>query len=160
VKKIIALALILVLAFSLSACSGNSATPPPLSSTPGSAQSASTETPSQEPLAGVDYDISAPMSSPFYQNTIDRADRNPPFDEWRDFLTYDYDEDVYRYNGKWVRTLWDENYPNPDSYNGFSSSLTQIKGDKNYYSGNPIDLKTVRNSETYIVESLVRMIIE
>ena len=92
----------------------------------------------------------------------DEADINPPFDNWRTFLTYDYEMGVYRYEGKWVRSCYDE-WKNPESWNGWSAILVTIGYDDeskqfiaitDFDNGESTDIRTVRNQETDVVEGV------
>ncbi len=69
------------------------------------------------------------------------------------FLDYDTDEHVYRYNGKWVRTINDKYTWNGKPYGGVSRS----DAPENYFSGEPVDVKVVRNQDTNQIEKLVEM---
>lgn len=91
------------------------------------------------------------------QSSTDESVNNSPFEGWRDFLTYDKDLSIYRFNGKWMRTIYDE-YKNDDLDNQFSRSISTTKINdtdllKKY--GEPVDLMTVRNPETGKVKCLV-----
>ncbi|GEM_PF-786572 len=72
------------------------------------------------------------------------------------FLEYDEDEHIYRYNGKWVRTVSDLYTWNGKSYGGVSRSQVP----DGYYSGEPVDLKIIRNITTNQIEKLAEMTAE
>jgi len=91
----------------------------------------------------------------------DEAEWSPPFEGWKDFLTYDYDMGIYRLDGKWVRSVYDE-WKNPDAANGKSASLNTIgydsetgKFENDLVYGKPVDIRIVRNSETDVIEEVV-----
>ncbi len=65
-------------------------------------------------------------------------------------LKFDNAEHIYRFDGKWVRTINDKYVWNGRHYGGVSRSAGN-------YSGKPVDLKTVRNPETNKIERLVEM---
>lgn len=66
------------------------------------------------------------------------------------FLEYDENEHVHRFNGKWVRTINDRFIWNGERYGGLSSILGN-------YSGNPVDIKIIRNPATNAIEKVVEM---
>jgi len=80
----------------------------------------------------------------------------PPYSDdesLAEFLGYDNTLHIYRFNGKWVRIIDDRYIWDGKIYGGISRSLP---GDKNNW-GEPIDLKTVRNTETNKIEKLIEM---
>ena len=66
------------------------------------------------------------------------------------FLEYDEAEQVHRFNGKWVRTVYDYFIWNGEQF----WELSSIPGS---YSGEPIDLKIIRNPKTNVIEKLKEM---
>ena len=66
------------------------------------------------------------------------------------FLEYDEAEQVHRFNGKWVRTVYDYFIWNGEQF----WELSSIPGS---YSGEPIDLKIIRNPKTNAIEKLKEM---
>ncbi|MFM1653272.1 M56 family metallopeptidase [Brevibacillus sp. B_LB10_24] len=79
------------------------------------------------------------------------------FADFAEFLQYDETMHVYRFDGKWVRTLYDENIWKGKSYSGLMRSGITDNPNDIIDRGEPIDLKTVRNPETNQVEKLVEM---
>lgn len=68
---------------------------------------------------------------------------------------------VYRLDGNWVRSVYDE-WKNPDAANGMSSSLSTVgynsetgKFENNPIYGEPVDIMVVRNTETDVIEGVV-----
>ncbi len=70
-------------------------------------------------------------------------------------LKYDEKEHIYRFNGKWVRSVDDVYTFDGVKHGGISKS--GIGADDNYYSGEPVDLKVVRNHQSNQIEKLVEV---
>jgi len=77
--------------------------------------------------------------------------KNISFKDVADYLEYDEQSEIYRFEGKWVRLIFD------DMLDGRTSSCWIEPGPYDNWGDRSICLKTIRNSKTREIEGLVVM---
>lgn len=97
-----------------------------------------------------------PQHEPGYDYPPHTAMERQGMKDFAEFLQYDETLNLWRFDGSWVRTLYDENIWQGKIYSG----IARIGPGAPRNWGKPIDLKTVRNPETNKVEKLVEMTAE
>lgn len=73
------------------------------------------------------------------------------YEDVADYLEYDEQNDIYRFEGRWVRLVFD------DTLDGSTSSYGMEPSPYDNWGNGSICLKTVRNDKTHEIEGLIEM---